>query len=74
LKEKKKHGFLEINSYAISQGLINFSVGAFGAYAFFFYETEVHLNITLLGILFIVYSIWDAINEPLLCTFNLSHI
>ncbi len=66
LKEKKKHGFLEINSYAISQGLINFSVGAFGAYAFFFYETEVHLNITLLGILFIVYSIWDAINEPLI--------
>ena len=63
---EKTHSFLEINSYSISQGLINFNVGAFGAYVFFFYETEIQMNIILLGILFVTYSIWDAINEPLL--------
>jgi len=63
---EKKHSFLDINSYSISQGLINFSVGAFGSYAFFFYETEMKLNVIFLGIVFAIYSIWDAINEPLL--------
>ena len=63
---EKTHSFLEINSYSISQGLINFNVGAFGAYVFFFYETEIQMNVILLGILFVTYSIWDAINEPLL--------
>jgi GPH family glycoside/pentoside/hexuronide:cation symporter len=66
MNSEKRHGFWEINSYSISQGLINFNVGAFGAYAFFFYETEIKLNVILLGVLFVIYSIWDAINEPLL--------
>ena len=65
-EREKTHGFWEINSYSISQGLINFNVGAFGAYVFFFYETEIQLDLVLLGVLFVVYSIWDAINEPLL--------
>ncbi|MHA1803081.1 MAG: MFS transporter, partial [Promethearchaeota archaeon] len=60
------HGFLEINSYSLSQGLINFNTGAFGAYVFFFYETEVLLNVVLLAIVFSIYSVWDAINDPLL--------
>jgi GPH family glycoside/pentoside/hexuronide:cation symporter len=61
---EKKHGFLEINSYSISQGLINFNVGAFGAYVFFFYETEVLLNVILLALAMSLYSAWDAINDP----------
>ncbi|TXT53255.1 MAG: hypothetical protein BAJALOKI2v1_1090002 [Promethearchaeota archaeon] len=35
-KDKKEHGFFEINSYSLSQGLINFRVGAFGSLVFFF--------------------------------------
>ena len=61
---EKKHGFLEINSYSISQGLINFNVGAFGAYVFFFYETEVLLNVVLLALAMSFYAAWDAINDP----------
>ena len=63
-KSEKKHGFLEINSYSISQGLINFNVGAFGAYVFFFYETEILLNVLLLALAFSLYTVWDAINDP----------
>ncbi len=61
---EKKHGFLEINSYSISQGLINFNIGAFGAYVFFFYETEVLLNVVLLALAMSIYAAWDAINDP----------
>ena len=61
---EKKHGFLEINSYSISQGLINFNTGAFGAYVFFFYETEVLLNVVLLALAMSLYAVWDAINDP----------
>lgn len=61
---EKKHGLLEINSYSISQGLINFNVGAFGAYVFFFYETEVLLNVVLLAFAMSLYAAWDAINDP----------
>ena len=60
----ENHGFFEINSYGISQALINLNTGAFGAYVFFFLETELHLNIIFLMVIFIIYSIWDAINEP----------
>ncbi|MHA1725518.1 MAG: MFS transporter [Promethearchaeota archaeon] len=62
----KTHGFLEINSYCLSQGLINFNTGAFVAYVFFFYEMEVLLNVVLLAIVFSIYSVWDAINDPLI--------
>ena len=61
---EKKHGFLEINSYSISQGLINFNIGAFGAYVFFFYETEVLLNVVILALAMSLYAVWDAINDP----------
>ncbi|MFX1337246.1 MAG: MFS transporter [Promethearchaeota archaeon] len=61
---EKKHGFLEINSYSISQGLINFNTGAFGAYVFFFYETEVLLNVVILTLAMSLYAAWDAINDP----------
>jgi len=63
-KSEKKHGFLEINSYSISQGLINFNISAFGAYVFFFYETEILLNVFLLALAFSLYTVWDAINDP----------
>ncbi|MBD3339935.1 MAG: MFS transporter [Candidatus Lokiarchaeota archaeon] len=62
----EKHGNLEIHSYSLSQGLINFHVGAFGAYVFFFYETEILLNVILLALAMTIYIIWDAINDPLL--------
>ncbi len=67
---EKKHGFLEINSYSISQGLINFNIGAFGAYVFFFYETEVLLNVVILALAMSIYAAWDAINDP--CMGNLT--
>jgi GPH family glycoside/pentoside/hexuronide:cation symporter len=65
-KEHKNHGFLEINSYSLSQGLINFRVGAFGSLVFFFYETEIKLNPLLLLLAWSIYIIIDAFNDPYL--------
>ena len=38
---------------------------AFGAYVFYFYEVEIGLNSWLVAIGFILYAIWNAVNDPL---------
>jgi GPH family glycoside/pentoside/hexuronide:cation symporter len=38
---------------------------AFMAFGFFFYETEIGLNVWYVGLGFIVFAIWNAINDPL---------
>ena len=38
---------------------------AFGAYVFYFYEVEIGLDSWLVALGFILYAIWNAINDPL---------
>lgn len=55
--------------------IISFSVMGFGggaalsfisAYGFYFYEVEVGLPIFFFTLAFIIYAIWDAVNDPLI--------
>jgi GPH family glycoside/pentoside/hexuronide:cation symporter len=39
---------------------------AFGAYVFFFYETEIKLDVWLVGLGFIIFALYDMINDPLI--------
>lgn len=39
---------------------------AFGAYVFFYYEAELGLDVWLIAFGFILYAIWNAINDPLI--------
>ncbi|MFX1570181.1 MAG: MFS transporter [Promethearchaeota archaeon] len=39
---------------------------AFGFYVFFFYENVIELPVTLLALAFTLYSIWNAVNDPLI--------
>jgi len=41
-----------------------FSIG-FGAYVFYFYEVEIGLDSWLVAFGFILYAIWNAVNDPL---------
>lgn len=39
--------------------------GPFGMYVFIFYETQIGLNVGLVALAYIIYSLWNAFNDPL---------
>lgn len=39
--------------------------GPFGMYVFIFYETQIGLDVILIALAFILYSVWNAFNDPL---------
>jgi GPH family glycoside/pentoside/hexuronide:cation symporter len=53
-------------SYGMGKYLAEFFTGAFGALVFKFYETEIGLPASYAAIGIILYSIWNAINDPLI--------
>lgn len=54
-----------MGSYQSNQLFAQFITGPFGLYTFFFYETEIGLNVGLVALAFILYSVWNAANDPL---------
>lgn len=53
-------------SYGVGKFLAEFLTGAFGAIVFKFYETEIGLAAGYAAIATIIYSLWNAINDPLI--------
>ncbi len=53
-------------SYAFGYIIINFLLGAGFNLVFYFYEVEVGISVALLGLAFVVFAIWNMINDPLL--------
>lgn len=52
-------------SYGLGEFIMQtFSIG-FGAYVFYFYEVEIGLDSWLVAFGFILYAIWNAVNDPL---------
>lgn len=58
--------FGTMSSYGGGRFLAEFLTGAFAAVVFKFYETEVGLSAGLAAIATIIYSIWNAVNDPLI--------
>ena len=52
-------------SYNMNQFFGQWISGPFGMYVFIFYETQIGLNVALIALAFILYSVWNAINDPL---------
>jgi GPH family glycoside/pentoside/hexuronide:cation symporter len=52
--------------YSFGYLLVFFMGGFFNTYVFYYYEVEIGLPIALLGLAFIVFAIWNMINDPLL--------
>ncbi len=52
-------------SYSFGWILFFFMAGQFNTYVFYYYNVEVGLPIVLLGLAFVIFAIWNAINDPL---------
>ena len=63
--ENIKHSKGSMASYGCAKAMNEFFNMAFMAFGFFFYETEIGLNVLLVGLGFVVFAIWNAINDPL---------
>ena len=63
--EKKQHSRKSIMSYSFGAFINEFLAMAFSAYAYFYYETEIGLSSLLCGLGFVIYAIWNTINDPL---------
>jgi len=61
-----KHSKKSMVSYGFGAYISEFFGMAFGAYVFFYYETVIGLNVWLTSIGFIIFAIWNAVNDPLI--------
>jgi len=62
---KVTHSKLNMVSYGFGTFLNEFIMMAFFAFSFFYYESEIGLNVWLVGFGYIIYAIWNAVNDPL---------
>ncbi len=53
-------------SYGMGSLMREFILMGFNTFVFYYYEIEVGLNVWFIGIGFILFAIWNAINDPLL--------
>ena len=59
------HSSKNIYSYGLGEFIMQIFSLAFGAYVFYFYEVEIGLDSWLVAFGFILYAIWNAVNDPL---------
>ena len=60
------HSKKEMASFGFGLATMQFLRMAFAAFGFFFYEAEIGLNVWLVVLGFIIFAIWNAVNDPLL--------
>ena len=65
MNEKKK-ATLTMASYGVGKFLAEFLTGAYGIMAYYFYESEMHLDALYVTAATIIYSVWNAVNDPLI--------
>ncbi len=53
-------------SYGFGYLIVNYLLTAYSAIVFYFYEVEIGLPVALVGIAFIIFALWNMINDPLL--------
>jgi GPH family glycoside/pentoside/hexuronide:cation symporter len=52
-------------SYSFGFLLVYFMGGQFNTYIFYYYEVEIGLPVALLGLAFVIFAVWNMINDPL---------
>jgi GPH family glycoside/pentoside/hexuronide:cation symporter len=65
----EKHGQVSspvMASYGVGKFLAEFLTGAFGAIVFMYYETEIGLSTGYAALATVIYSLWNAVNDPIL--------
>ncbi len=62
----KEPSILNTLSYGSAGFWNSLAYGVFNAYLMFFYESAVGLNITYIALAMLIFTLWDAINDPLI--------
>ncbi len=65
-EEPQEHSKLIMASYGSRELFGQWIAAAFGFTAFFYYEVVIGLNVVLAATAYVLYSIWNAVNDPLL--------
>jgi GPH family glycoside/pentoside/hexuronide:cation symporter len=60
-----EHSKLNMASYGAGKALSEFIQMAFATFVFFYYEKEIGLNPWLTALGFVIFAIWNAVNDPL---------
>jgi len=63
--ENKKHSKKSMASYGAAKALNEFFNAAFYGFSFYFYEVEIGLQIWLVALGYVIFAVWNAINDPL---------
>jgi GPH family glycoside/pentoside/hexuronide:cation symporter len=66
ISEWEQVSFKKILSFSFGWILVFFLGGQFNVYVFYYYNVEVGLPVVLLGLAFIIFALWNAINDPLI--------
>ena len=66
MEKEHKIGSGIMASYGVGKFLAEFLTGAFGAVVFKFYETEIGLTAGYAALATIIYSLWNAVNDPVI--------
>ena len=61
----KTHSKGVMASYGVGPALNQFFRMAFVAFGFYFYEGEIGLNVWLAGLGYILFALWNAVNDPI---------
>ncbi|HEY9054678.1 MAG TPA: MFS transporter [Rectinemataceae bacterium] len=64
--ETKRNGIGVMASYGMGKFLAEFFTGAFASLVFKYYETEIGLSAGLTAAAIVLYSVWNAMNDPLI--------
>ena len=62
----RNHSFGVLLSYQFSSFGLNLLIGIVSGYSFYFYENYTNLTSLLATAAYVIFIIWDAINDPLL--------
>ena len=65
-KIERMHSKKNMVSYGFADFISQFMAMAFGVYGYFYYETEIGLDSLLCGLAFVLYAVWNAVNDPLI--------
>ncbi len=60
-----EHSKKNMASYGFGKALNELFAMAFASFGFFYYEMEVGLDVWLTGLGYIIFAIWNAVNDPL---------
>jgi GPH family glycoside/pentoside/hexuronide:cation symporter len=71
LKKKQREQKYENNriimaSFGVNQFFGQWITGPFGLFVFFFFKQEIGLNVYFAMTAMVIYSVWNAINDPLI--------